>query len=98
MEIIGYDSDSCEPITRPKSKVKGRLAKIYQINLGICQLCKLPCNESDATADHKKPKQRGGGDEMTNLQLAHYWCNEIKSCHIQHAPSYYLTHKKYIFK
>lgn len=32
-----------------------------------------------ASIDHVVPRAHGGTDDPTNLQLAHYWCNAVKS-------------------
>lgn len=33
----------------------------------------------DITFDHILPKSKGGDDELENLQLAHFRCNQTKS-------------------
>lgn len=43
-----------------------------------CGLCGQPLHLGEATIDHIIPKGRGGGDELSNLQLAHESCNNEK--------------------
>lgn len=52
---------------------------------GVCGICGDPVNleasvpELDAfTIDHIVPRARGGGDEIENLQSAHFYCNSVK--------------------
>lgn len=33
----------------------------------------------EATIDHIIPLSKGGKDEITNMQLAHYDCNQLKA-------------------
>jgi len=41
-----------------------------------CAICGNPFTETaPPTIDHKIPRTKGGGDEFTNLQLAHHICN-----------------------
>lgn len=45
----------------------------------ICFLCEEPFEKKqDITLDHWIPKAEGGGDEITNLRLAHEPCNSEK--------------------
>ena len=30
------------------------------------------------SADHIVPRARGGSNEMSNLRLAHFWCNAVR--------------------
>lgn len=45
---------------------------------GICQLCSGASRLENLTLDHIIPSSRGGSDDITNLQLAHEWCNNLK--------------------
>ena len=45
-----------------------------------CGICgKYICfKQHKVTIDHIIPKAKGGGNDLSNLQLAHYECNQIK--------------------
>ena len=52
----------------------------------ICGICGLPVDKSlkypdpmCATVDHIIPVDKGGTNELSNLQLAHHYCNRQKS-------------------
>lgn len=46
----------------------------------VCAICGEPIERRvDATVDHIYPRSRGGGDEIKNLQLAHFKCNTRKA-------------------
>ena len=52
----------------------------------VCWLCNMPVDESlprtsrmGATVDHVVPLAKGGSDELDNLRLAHWICNNKKS-------------------
>lgn len=99
MRLIGYTSDSLADVAFVvKPKPSSRLSKVYARSHGVCQLCRVFCELTDASIDHIKPSARGGGNGFKNLQLAHKWCNEIKSCHVQRAPNFYRNHVKYQVK
>lgn len=59
---------------------------IYERDMGICQLCRLPVDLSlplrhamRFTLDHIIPLARGGPHVVSNLQTAHGRCNSRKS-------------------
>lgn len=62
-----------------KKKLRAKwLAKLKKHKL-YCYLCgELICCESDLTADHIKPKSKGGANADYNLMPAHKHCNELK--------------------
>ena len=52
----------------------------------VCGVCGRPVDMSlkyphpmSATVDHIIPVAKGGGSELSNLQLTHLWCNRQKS-------------------
>ena len=60
------------------------LAKRDGIECGICgEDVDLTLKRAEsvfcASIDHIVPRAHGGTDDPTNLQLAHYWCNAVKS-------------------
>jgi 5-methylcytosine-specific restriction endonuclease McrA len=63
-----------------KKKLRAKwLAKLKKHKL-YCYLCgELICCESDLTADHIKPKSKGGANADYNLMPAHKHCNELKA-------------------
>lgn len=45
----------------------------------ICALCGDKFQSmKDVSIDHILPLSKGGDNSRTNLQLAHFWCNEKK--------------------
>ena len=45
----------------------------------ICRICEKPFKSmKDITFDHITPVNKGGDDEINNLQLAHFSCNQTK--------------------
>lgn len=44
-----------------------------------CFICKKPFIDENPTIDHWIPKAANGGEEISNLRLAHRKCNSIKS-------------------
>lgn len=67
-------------------KGRGRSARwmkrqLIRENGAICGICNDPIeNMKDVTLDHIVPSSKGGADEYENMQLAHYECNQEKSC------------------
>lgn len=60
--------------------------QVYERDRWTCQLCGKPVMRGKVvphpkapTLDHVIPLSRGGTHEPANVQLAHYWCNTIKS-------------------
>lgn len=46
----------------------------------MCYICSLPfASMKDITFDHLIPVSKGGTDEIENLRLAHYECNQLKN-------------------
>lgn len=61
---------------------KGQLDRIYDRDLGICQLCLQPCAREDASRDHIIELASCSPHDAisdSNIQLAHTWCNNFKS-------------------
>lgn len=48
------------------------------VQKGKCLYCKAPLRCSEATADHKRPKRRGGLDCRDNIAAACEFCNRAK--------------------
>lgn len=52
---------------------------LFDLQKGICPLCKLPLNSTTrSTIDHILPRSKGGGNDISNKQLTHSLCNNIK--------------------
>lgn len=64
---------------------------LWERQSGLCALCSEPMlnnrfqaphariwTKRRATIDHIVPRSKGGGDEASNLQLAHAHCNKVK--------------------
>lgn len=46
----------------------------------VCQICTKPfLSMKDITFDHIVPISKGGLDEISNFQLAHFHCNQTKN-------------------
>src|SRR5258706_11753691 len=55
-----------------------QLNRIFERDLGICQLCKQVCRREDASREHVKPFNDCTVEEArsdTMMVLAHTWCN-----------------------
>ena len=77
--------------TRPETDPARRAVfehnkKIILATQSVCAICGQPVNKSlksphplSATVDHIIPCNRGGSDDLDNLQLAHRRCNRLKS-------------------
>ena len=44
----------------------------------VCPYCKKPIDPLDYSIDHKTPKNRGGPNDLSNLQLIDKKCNMVK--------------------
>ncbi|WP_084336490.1 HNH endonuclease [Pseudomonas indica] len=49
---------------------------------GLCALCNQPLELSEMDVDHKIPFCYGGGNESSNIQLAHSSCNRSKRAEV----------------
>ena len=45
----------------------------------ICAICKERMERYDVSLDHIIPRSKWGKNKLVNLQLAHAYCNSIKS-------------------
>lgn len=75
------------PVRWLSRKQKLRLReKLWNMQAGLCHLCgaemQRECDGRDtralATFDHLTPVSQEGGDEESNLRLAHGGCNSIR--------------------
>lgn len=60
----------------------GAKAIIYGRDKGMCALCGKPVSFQQMTVDHVHPKVLGGGDEITNICVAHHDCNVKKNAQV----------------
>ena len=76
------------PSNTMNSKTKqDKIRKLKKRFGNACMACKQP---KKLTLDHIIPITEGGGNEMRNLQLLCYDCNQTKSDqHIDYKPSRY---------
>lgn len=51
---------------------------IYAKYNGCCAICGKPVKFDKLTIDHKTPLSKGGTDEIDNLQLSCWMCNQFK--------------------
>lgn len=62
--------------------MQGRRETIYKMiakkNEGIvpCFVCGKHVKNRNATLEHIIPKSKGGSDDMQNLSISHYQCNQ----------------------
>jgi len=63
-----------------------RRVEVYERDGWICQICFEPVDRAAdsnddwaPSLDHIVPASKGGTHELTNLRLAHRWCNCIRS-------------------
>jgi 5-methylcytosine-specific restriction endonuclease McrA len=57
--------------------------ELYQAQNGLCALCNAELEEPLMQVDHIIPFTYGGGNERTNLQLAHGKCNNQKRANVR---------------
>ena len=55
---------------------------LHEQQRGRCALCGKDMELSEVTLDHRYPRSRGGGDQLSNLQAAHGRCNSAKGSRI----------------
>jgi 5-methylcytosine-specific restriction endonuclease McrA len=56
--------------------------ELYQAQNGLCALCNSQLDPQLMQVDHIIPFTYGGGNERTNLQLAHGQCNNEKRANV----------------
>ena len=69
-----------------KIKPSARVS-VYERDAWVCQICADPVDRSligshshwRPALDHVLPRSRGGSDDLSNLRLAHWWCNSALS-------------------
>ena len=54
-------------------------AKMYERDMGLCQICGLPVEDGEFTLDHAIPLFRGGTHSYANCRTAHASCNFKKA-------------------
>lgn len=52
---------------------------VYKMYDGKCALCGCPVSKENMTIDHKIPLSMGGTNEIKNLQLTCWSCNQAKA-------------------
>lgn len=57
---------------------KSEKREIYARYAGKCAICGMPVKYKNITIDHKMPRCKGGTNDMSNLQLACWRCNQFK--------------------
>lgn len=80
------DTSLCLPCRR-ENKFGMNVREIAQRDGLDCRICgevvdmnlKRPASLFGPSVDHVTPRAHGGSDDPANLQLAHYWCNAVKS-------------------
>jgi len=81
--------DDCRPLrAKPEliKAIKGLLADEYGL---VCSYCGINLKDIRITLDHIKPVSQGGSDDITNLTLACWHCNQSKGvCSVDEFLSY----------
>lgn len=54
------------------------ITEIHEEQGGLCSLCAEPLDLGHLHVDHRIPFTWGGGNERSNLQVAHPRCNQAK--------------------
>lgn len=80
------DTSLCLPCRR-ENKFGMNVREIAERDGTDCRICgegvdmslKRPESLFGPSVDHVIPRAHGGSDDPANLQLAHYWCNAVKS-------------------
>ena len=54
------------------------ILEMYADQNGLCALCGKHMDDGEYEVDHIVPHKYGGGNESTNIQLAHISCNREK--------------------
>ena len=60
------------------TRYQDRRSELYKHQNGKCAGCKWNVSEHAMAVDHIKPRAKGGGDELANLQLLCSGCNSMK--------------------
>lgn len=73
----------CKTMHSSRWPSPGELAARDGLACGICghvvDTAAMHPDPMRASVDHVIPRSRGGSDEPDNFQLAHLWCNQVKS-------------------
>jgi len=56
-----------------------KIKQLQERDGNICGICKKEIRSGRFTIDHKIPRSKGGRNLLSNLQLAHAKCNNLKS-------------------
>jgi len=56
--------------------------ELYRSQNGLCAICSQPLSPDDMDVDHKVPFSYGGGNERSNIQVAHSSCNRSKQAEV----------------
>ena len=54
------------------------ILEVHEAQEGLCAVCREPLSPDEWEVDHRVPFCYGGGNEPTNLQIAHIGCNRRK--------------------
>lgn len=64
---------------RDRDRCRRAMQEALQEQKGRCFYCKAPLAEIGATADHRRPKSRGGTYCRENIAAACFFCNQVKA-------------------
>ncbi len=67
---------------RRKLWLSNIIEELYHKQQGKCALCSTPLDPGKYDVDHKIPFCYGGGNERSNIQLAHPSCNRSKRAEV----------------
>jgi len=77
--INGCPKDDGCRIGKRRLKVRDRYRRIYKAADGRCHYCDRELKPCEGTEDHVVPLSRGGADNIRNVVLACWPCNNQKA-------------------
>lgn len=77
--VLNRNKPELIQISKKQNSLKQRYGEaLYNQANCRCQLCGRKITYQDATVDHIMPKAMGGVNDVSNLQIACYACNQLK--------------------
>lgn len=75
LQTLGLNSERKHKRTRTSQTTRDL---VYEQGNGICALCGRPISKERFTIDHILPLNRGGSNDLSNLQISCEFCNKLK--------------------
>lgn len=64
--------------TKARKRTRDRKHTLFKRDGNLCWLCDRSMSYDEATFDHVIPKCEGGPNDLSNMRLAHSWCNHAR--------------------